>query len=440
MDAKVDSAELRLILDSVALGVFAVDRDWNITFFNREAERITGYGADEAVGRKCRDIFGAERCVKRCHLRQAMESGRSVLKARFEILNRNNRRIPVEITAAVLSDADGNVVGGVESILDLTARQALEKCVRQSYRFSDIVGRDPVMRQLFDTVEVVAPTDATVLLQGETGTGKDLLARVIHNLGPRSAGPYVKVNCAAIPANLFESELFGYRRGAFTDARQDKPGLFAKAQGGTIFLDEVGDIPLESQAKLLQVLDEQAYLPLGATSPESVDVRLMAATNVDLADRVERGEFRSDLYYRLRVVELSLPPLRERRCDIPLLIEHFTEEFAARQIKSVREPGPRAMQLLLNYDYPGNVRELRHVIERGVILTTSDQIRAVDLPQSLKEFSRESVPGAAGKSGDDERERLRRELDRHNWNVTDTACALGINRTTLWRQRKKFGL
>ncbi len=220
-----------------------------------------------------------------------MESGRSVLKARFEILNRNNRRIPVEITAAVLSDADGNVVGGVESILDLTARQALEKCVRQSYRFSDIVGRDPVMRQLFDTVEVVAPTDATVLLQGETGTGKDLLARVIHNLGPRSAGPYVKVNCAAIPANLFESELFGYRRGAFTDARQDKPGLFAKAQGGTIFLDEVGDIPLELQAKLLQVLDEQAYLPLGATSPESVDVRLMAATNVDLADRVERGSF-----------------------------------------------------------------------------------------------------------------------------------------------------
>ncbi len=254
------------------------------------------------------------------------------------------------------------------------------------------------MRQLFDTVEVVAPTDATVLLQGETGTGKDLLARVIHNLGPRSAGPYVKVNCAAIPANLFESELFGYRRGAFTDARQDKPGLFAKAEGGTIFLDEVGDIPLESQAKLLQVLDEQAYLPLGATSPESVDVRLMAATNVDLADRVERGEFRSDLYYRLRVVELSLPPLRERRCDIPLLIEHFTEEFAARQIKRVREPGPRAMQMLLNYDYPGNVRELRHVIERGVILTTSDQIRAADLPavaQGL--FRRERAEGGRKK-------------------------------------------
>ncbi|KAB1441515.1 sigma-54 interaction domain-containing protein [Pseudodesulfovibrio senegalensis] len=440
MNGQVDSTGLKRILDCVGLGVFAVDTDWRIIFFSREAERITGFTAQEAMGRLCRDVFGSDRCVKKCHLQQAMRSGRNVVKARVEIVNRNNRRVPLEVTAAVLRDEQGTVLGGVESFVDLTARQALEKCVRQSYRFSDMVGRDPAMQRLFRTVEVVAPTEATVLLQGDTGTGKDLLARVIHNLSPRSSGPYVKVNCAAIPASLLESQLFGYRKGAFTDAREDRPGLFAEAQGGSIFLDEVGDIPLESQAKLLQVLDEQQYIPLGATSPESVDVRLMAATNRDLAAMADRGVFRPDLFYRLRVVELALPPLSERRCDIPLLIDHFLNEFSALQGKTAQELSPRALKVLLDYHYPGNVRELRHIIEHGVILSTGETIHAADLPHYLLSGPRPAVPGGDASDETDERTRLRQHLDRHGWRMNEAAQALGIDRTTLWRRRRKHGL
>jgi transcriptional regulator with PAS, ATPase and Fis domain len=296
------------------------------------------------------------------------------------------------------------------------------------------------MQRLFRTVGVVAPTEATVLLQGDTGTGKDLLARVIHNLSPRSSGPYVKVNCAAIPASLLESQLFGYRKGAFTDAREDRPGLFAEAQGGSIFLDEVGDIPLESQAKLLQVLDEQQYIPLGATSPESVDVRLMAATNRDLAAMADRGVFRPDLFYRLRVVELALPPLSERRCDIPLLIDHFLNEFSALQGKTAQELSPRALKVLLDYHYPGNVRELRHIIEHGVILSTGETIHAADLPHYLLSGPRPAVPGEDASAETDERTRLRQHLDRHGWRMNEAAQALGIDRTTLWRRRRKHGL
>lgn len=444
MDGQYDSSGLRRVLDSVALGVFAVDHDWRITFFNREAERITGYTAEEALGMRCRDVFGSQRCARHCSLRRAMRSGKSVIKVQLEIVNRHKRRVPLEVTAAVLRDEDGTVLGGVESILDLTAREALEKHVRQSWRFSDMVGRAPAMRRLFETVKVVAPTDAPLLLSGETGTGKDILARVVHNLGDRAGGPFVKVNCAAIPANLFESELFGCRKGAFTDAKADRMGLFARAQGGTMFLDEVGDIPLESQAKLLQVLDEGTYLPLGATVPESVDFRLLAATNRDLAARVERGLFRPDLYYRLRVVELALPPLRERHGDVPLLLEHFLAEFSATQGKCIDGFGPGAMHALMAHDYPGNVRELRHVVEHGVILATGGTIRARDLPPYLTASrpagTGRAAPARGAGAPPADRESLRRVLDAHGWRTDAAAKALGIHRSTLWRRRRKLGL
>ncbi len=455
MAGQCDSSGLRRVLDSVALGVFAVDHDWRITFFNREAERITGYTAREALGMPCRDVFGTQWCDRHCCLQKAIRSGRNVIKVRMEILNRHKRHIPLEVTAAVLRDEEGTVLGGVESILDLTARQVLEKHVRMSYRFADMVGRAPAMQRLFDTVRVVAATDAALLLSGETGTGKDILARVVHNLGPRSGGPFVKVNCAAIPANLFESELFGCRKGAFTDARADRPGLFARAQGGTVFLDEVGEIPLEGQAKLLQVLDEGSYLPLGATLPETVDFRLLAATNRDLTARVRRGAFRSDLYYRLRVVELALPPLRERHGDIPLLLEHFLDEFTATMGKRLEGFEPEALQILLAHDYPGNVRELRHVVEHGVILAQEDAVRARDLPLYLTTprcpppakgpppAARPQVavsPDADRAALREERDALRAVMDAHGWRTGPSARALGIHRSTLWRRRRKLGL
>jgi len=441
---------LQRILDSVALGIFAVDKNWNITFFNREAERITGYGREEALGKKCWNILPNERCHKRCHMRQAMRTGRSVIKARVHVLNRSHRRIPLEITAALLHDDAGEMMGGVESFMDLTARQSLEDFVRQSYQYHSMIGRDKGMRHLFSIVKTVAPTEASLLLLGETGTGKDLLARVVHNASSRADKPYIKVNCAAIPHNLLESELFGYRKGAFTDARRDKPGLFAQAQGGTIFLDEIADIPKELQAKLFQVLDESAYYPLGATSPETVDVRFIAATNLNLAALMERGEFRADLYFRLRVVELVLPPLRDRPSDIPLLIEHFLHEFAAQQSKHITGMEPEAMHLLLNYDYPGNVRELRHIVEHGVILSCGDFVELEDLPQSLIDRANShaqpqgqpllsEVPTSLDLKGR-ERIMLLEALQEHGWRIGETASALGIDRTTLWRRKKKLGL
>ncbi len=449
MKETIGLTALQRITDSVALGIFAVDKSWNITFFNREAERISGYERHEVIGMKCWEVFANERCNSRCYMRQAMHSGRNVIKARVEILNRNRRRILLEITAAVLRDDAGEVIGGVESFIDMTARQSLEKQVRNSYKYFDIIGRDKTMRQLFRTVDTVARTEATLLLQGETGTGKDLLARVIHNASPRASNPYVKVNCAAIPGNLLESELFGYRKGAFTDAKKDKPGLFITAQGGTVFLDEIADVPQKLQAKLFQVLDEGSYYPLGSTAPENVDVRIVAATNFDLAALVEKGEFRSDLYYRLRVVELLIPPLRDRRSDIPLLIEYFVDEFAARQSKHLLGLEPDVMQILLNYDYPGNVRELRHIIEHGVIISDGDHICLSDLPKYLATVDAsntqpETLPIAAlqesPKQINRERAMLLEALQEHGWSMNETAKALGINRTTLWRRKKKHGL
>ena len=450
MHEHADFTGLQRILNSVALGIFAVDKDWNITFFNKEAERITGYERSEALGKKCWDIFSNERCSRRCYMRQALRSGRSVIKARVHILNKNHRRIPLEITAALLFGESGEVMGGVESFMDLTARQALEDFARKSYQYHDMIGRDKDMRHLFNMAKTVASTEASLLLLGETGTGKDLLARVIHNTSSRSDKPYIKVNCAAIPGTLLESELFGYRKGAFTDARRDKPGLFAQAQGGTVFLDEIADVPKELQAKLFQVLDEGAYYPLGATSPETVDVRFIAATNLDLASLMEQGEFRADLYFRLRVVELLIPPLRGRRCDIPLLIEHFIHEFAAKQSKHISGIEPEAMHLLLNYDYPGNVRELRHIVEHGILLSSGDFIELKDLPQSLLgDMDRQTQNKATPPPNDPpasldlkgrERTMLMEALQEHGWHMGKTAHALGVNRTTLWRRKKKYGL
>ncbi len=441
------------ILECLAVGIFTVDKEFRITFFNAEAERLTGFLRRQALGKFCYEIFRSDVCLKGCAMHAAMQSCEPVVRKRVTILDKHNREIPVEVTASVLRDADGQVIGAVESFVDDSARVQLEKQVLDSYNFADIKGRSEPMRRVFHALTPLAESQATILILGETGTGKDLVARAIHNTSPRRDGPFVKVNCPALPENLLESELFGYKRGAFTDARGDKPGRFELAKGGSIFLDEIGDLPLSQQAKLLQVLEDQEFYALGATSPTRVDARCIASTNRDLEAMVETGEFRRDLYYRLQVGVLHLPPLRERREDIPLLCEHFAQIGAA--TLGVPEPvfEPETMRLLMAHDYPGNVRQLKNIIEHALLLHQQGRVQPQDLPQDFLQCGQPRgparvAPGAAapaaiggGRAGrNDLRDRILEALETNHWNKQRAAQALGLSRTTLWRRMKELGL
>jgi PAS domain S-box-containing protein len=437
------------VLDSVPMGIFTVDTDWRITFFNREAETITGFTRAEALQCRCFEIFRTELCMNDCYLRIAMETGKNVIELRNRILNKKNKEIPVSITAAVLRGRGGDIIGGVGSFLDDSVRVALEKKIEKSYTVQDIIGKDEKIAKIFDIISVISESEASILILGETGTGKDMFARATHNMSHRRYGPYIKVNCAALPDNLLESELFGYRKGAFTDAKQDKPGRFQLAQGGTIFLDEIGDLSHNLQAKLLQVLDEKEFYPLGSSLPMKVDVRVIASTNRNLQEMVRDGTFREDLYYRLRVIELEIPPLRERRIDIPLLIEHFIADVATRLDKKALTVDTDAMRVLLNYNYLGNVRELRNIIEHCVILCRNGKITVDNLPHCVLESAHKRPvtaihPVAAVQAAHPllakEREAILEILAANEWNIQKTADALHINRTTLWRKMKRDGV
>ncbi|MDY6953680.1 MAG: sigma 54-interacting transcriptional regulator [Thermodesulfobacteriota bacterium] len=450
MDTGANTSHHQSVLNSLPIGIFTVDTDWRITFVNRQAEKVTGFRGAEAVGCKCYEIFRAELCYGGCHLKQAIKTGKNIVQVRNRILTKSNREVPVSITAAVLRDGHGRVLGGVGSFLDDSVRVALEKKIKESYTFGDIIGKDEKISKLFDMLPVVAESDASILLVGETGTGKDMFARAIHNMSHRKDGTFVKVNCAAVPDNLLESELFGYRQGAFTDAKRDKPGRFQQAEGGTIFLDEIGDLSQNLQAKLLQVLDEKEFYPLGSRQPTKVDVRVVASTNRNLPEMVKEGTFRADLYYRLRVIELEIPPLRERASDIPLLIDHFTAEMASSLGKEISGVKTDAMKVLLNYAYPGNVRQLKNMIEHAVILCQQEEICKDDLPEYVFNSCAKKIPpsgllpdfqGAPAQLLQaKEREALFEALATHGWNIQQTSKSLKINRTTLWRKMKKHGL
>ena len=430
-----------LILDSMGLGVFAVDQDWNIIFFSREAERITGFSAREAMGGKCWEVFCTEFCNTRCYMQKAIRQGRSEVKRRVHFLSREGKRIPLEITASVLRDAKGKLIGGVECFSD----KLVATPVPALGASADIIGRSKPMQRLYATLGAVSRTDAAVLLTGETGTGKGLFARAIHANSARRTGPFVDVNCAALPENLLESELFGYRKGAFTGADKDKPGLFETASGGTIFLDEIGDLPPGLQAKLLQALEDGRFHPLGSVKPVQVDVRVISATNRDLRARVASGLIRSDLYYRLRVLEIELPPLRERPGDIDLLADHFVHISAARYGRATPTISQATRRALAACVFPGNVRELKHAMEHAVILCQGESIEPSYLPAYILSGT---SPVPRTEAGEDrsrnmqerEREMLLEALTEHGFSILDTCRALGVSRTTLWRKMKKHGL
>jgi PAS domain S-box-containing protein len=427
------------ILDSIAAGVFTVDRSMRIRYFNRTAERITGIPARATAGKSCTTIMGCEGCGKECALLHAIRTGKETLNQEGGMLLRSGKRIPISITAAALRDDSGRIVGGVQSFRDLSVFMDLRKELRQSYTFEDIVSKNHIMRRLFDILPEIAARDSTVLIQGPSGSGKELFARAIHTLSPRKDGPLITVNCGALPESLLESELFGYVRGAFTDATRDRKGRFALAENGTIFLDEVENLSLAMQIRFLRVLQEREFFPLGATVAVRTNARIVAATKEDLAGLVRRGLFRDDLYYRLNVVKLDVPPLAERREDIPLLVETFVEKLNRKIPRSVRTVSPEFINVLMKMEYPGNVRQLQNIIEHAVVMCTGTRLELHHLPPNLH-----VAPGRGhitnGPLERAERETILTALKREGWNRTRTAKDLGISRTTLWRKCLRLGL
>jgi len=436
-----------IILDSIADGVFTVDLDWRITSFNRAAELITGIGKEEAIGRQCWEVFRANICEKQCALRQTIETGKQILNKSIYIVVSDGNRIPVSISTAILKDESGQIIGGVETFRDLSLVEELRKELTGRHTFFDIVSKSKEMHRLFVILEQVAQSDSTVLLQGESGTGKELFARAIHSLSARSKGPLVIVNLGALPDTLVESELFGHKAGAFTDARADRIGRIGAAEKGTLFLDEIGDLSAHLQVRLLRVLQEKTYEPLGSNKTVHANIRIVAATNKDLTELIKRGLFREDLYYRINVVTLTLPPLRERREDIPLLVDHFLERFNRLSGKEVAGVSQEVLSILMAYDFPGNVRELENIIEHATVLCQGGLIESQHLPDylqpvhSFKETgNHKSVSSKRIKWVDMERGFILQVLRENNWNRKAAARALGIGRQTLWRRVKRLNI
>ncbi len=431
-----------VILESIADGVFTVDEDWRITTFNGAAELITGVPREEAIGQRCCDVFRASICENECALRETMASGRPIVNKTVYIVNSKGDRVPISISTAILRNESGEIIGGVETFRDLTIFEELRKELTGQYTFGDIISRNHQMRRIFDILPEIAESDSTVLIEGDSGTGKDLFARAIHNLSPRRHKPLVTVNCGALPDTLLESELFGYKAGAFTDAKTDKPGRFARAEGGTLFLDEIGDVSPAMQTRLLRAIEQREYEPLGATKPVEANVRIIAATNKDLAQLVKEGSFREDLYYRVNVVKVSLPPLSQRKEDIPLLVDHFIARFNRLRGRDVAGVEPDVLSALMQHDFPGNVRELENIIEHAFIMCRGSVIGVEHLPEYLRpeDTARRVRYTAAPTLRDAEAATIVAALERNEWNRAATARDLGIHPSTLWRKIRRLGI
>ncbi|WP_232362461.1 sigma-54 interaction domain-containing protein [Desulfogranum mediterraneum] len=430
------------ILDSIPDGAFTVNHNFEITSFNRAAEIITGFNREEAIGMKCYDLFRANICREECALRKSIETGRDVFNRKYTIKDIDGDDGKIIVSTSVLRDSQRRIIGGVETFRDISTSANFQKKIDHKYSFQNIISKNKKIQKIFSTLPCIARSNSTVLIEGDSGSGKELFARAIHNLSERQ-GAFVALNCAALPDALLESELFGYKKGAFTGAAKDKLGRFSLAAHGTIFLDEIGDISPALQLKLLRVLQEKEFEALGGTTTISTDARVIAATNKNLKEQVKQGLFRSDLYFRLNVIHISLPPFSERREDIPLLVQHFFQKFQKSQKKNIESICPSVLNILMQYDYPGNIRELENIIEHCFVMCEDQVIDVECLPEELvasvsKTMTEANDPAQMNPLSNAEASTIWAALHRFDGHRAKTAAHLNIDKTTLWRKMKKY--
>ncbi|MGD1970581.1 MAG: sigma 54-interacting transcriptional regulator [Desulfobacterales bacterium] len=428
------------ILNSITDGVLTVDRKMIITSFNRAAEKITQVKRSEAIGRHCFEVMRAEVCESGCAIQKTFKTGKPCQNIPVFIVRADNKRIPISVTTGIVRDDQGNVIGGVETFRDLSELNKLRREIYNRHSFEDIVSKNHQMLQLFSILPQVADSRSTVLIEGASGTGKELLARAIHNHSPRRTAPFMAVNCGALPDTLIESELFGYQAGAFTDAKHNKPGRFALVKDGTIFLDEIGDISAAMQTRLLRVLENRTFSPLGATSTQQMKARVIAATHRNLKEMIAAGQFREDLYFRINVVGLRLPPLKERKEDIPLLVDHFIERFNTLTGKQIVGISQDALAALTLYDWPGNVRELENAIEHAFVLSLDGMIRLAYLPEQIQPQKEPLQLPVETSLKAIEKQAIIRALNHNNWRKMATARELGIDKNTLRRKILRYDI
>ncbi|WP_462325805.1 sigma-54 interaction domain-containing protein [Desulfoplanes sp.] len=447
---------LGLLLDPLPVGVAVVSPDLGIIFMNTAMEGLTGFSRSDIAGKPCYHVLRSNLCMDHCPVKK-QEAGTQSVCLDGNILDKNREKIPTRHSIARVKDENGHTVAFIESVEDLRQARHVEEAIIESAGYKQIIGQCPSMDKIFEILPVIAQTDSSVLITGETGTGKDLVAESVHQHSSRAKGPFIKVNCGALPENLLESELFGHRKGAFTGAVENKPGWFKLAHNGTLFLTEVGDLPLALQVKLLTFLDDKVIYPLGSTRGRKVNVRVIAATHRDLEAMVGDRRFRQDLLFRLNVIRVEMPPLRERGEDLPLLINHFVRQMADQLKKNIIGLDTEAMRRLSSYSFPGNVRELRNIIEYAVTVCQGQELGLRHLPAYVRDLETDrSSPVVAGsfhRSTDIiqqappaenwtvmERQMIMDALVRAGGRKSKAADILGWGRSTLWRKMKKHNL
>ena len=447
-----------MLFEAMAEGVFALNKEGEIISWNPAMEKISGYPAHEAIGKKC-SVLNLNECLGKACPTDMNECG--ILKYGLVkskecwLRHRDGHDVPIMKNARVVKNDNGEIIGVVETVSDLTelqlARQQLAEAsrnLRELHRLDNIIGKSDEMKKVFTAVEAAAASDATILIQGESGTGKELVASAIHHNSQRAKGPLVTINCSALPESLLESELFGHTKGAFTGAVRDRIGRFEEANGGTVFLDEIGEISPLIQVKLLRFLQEREIERVGESVKRPVDIRIITATNKNLFSLVKRGEFRQDLYYRLKVFPIHVPPLRERKEDIPMLAEHFIAIQNKKTSKKIAGISANTMRLLMDYNWPGNVRELENAIEHAFVLCSENStISPFDLPVEIRKaeyytdqgavFPLQAKPFIRPSLTRDELIKLLAECD---WNKAEAARRVGVSRTAIWKYMKKWDI